>query len=370
MKWLITSVASLVGQNILDVLEYPEFSRRSLVNIVGLNSLPDSAGNFRCDRCYLVPPTGSAEYSSRICEILYEESPDLILCGRDEDTLVLSRLKREHPDLPGALPCADPHAALVGIDKWQTWLFTRRHGLPFAESFMVGEPCIDADLETFCRRVGYPLIAKPVRGFASRGVCFVRHAAEAQSIARQRDFLFQEYLGDPRELEPYFAGLQGPIPLFACAPGTGHYSCQTMIAPDGQITPVFISHHPQEYGRSLCNRRVSDSALAELTEAYARAFVAEGGAGPLNLGFRRDREGRWKVQEINLRHTGSTFARLLLDFDELYYSVRDFVPGATFPKFASGKSERFNRVDQYRYTYAIPDSAVAALESSGVWSRT
>ena len=54
MKWLITSVASLVGQNILDVLEYPGFSRRFLVNIVGVNSLPDSAGNFRCDRCYLV----------------------------------------------------------------------------------------------------------------------------------------------------------------------------------------------------------------------------------------------------------------------------------------------------------------------------
>ena len=78
--------------------------------VVGSNSVPDAACNFRCDRCYLLPLTATAEYSARMREILLEESPDLILCCRDEDTLALSQLKSQHPELPGALPVAEPRA--------------------------------------------------------------------------------------------------------------------------------------------------------------------------------------------------------------------------------------------------------------------
>ena len=39
MKLLITSVGSLVGQGILDVLECPGRSRRGLVTVIGTNSL-------------------------------------------------------------------------------------------------------------------------------------------------------------------------------------------------------------------------------------------------------------------------------------------------------------------------------------------
>lgn len=59
IKILIASVGSLVGQNILDALEFPEFNRRNLVHITGTNSISLTANNFRCDECYLVPPTAS-----------------------------------------------------------------------------------------------------------------------------------------------------------------------------------------------------------------------------------------------------------------------------------------------------------------------
>src|SRR5687767_2402758 len=104
MELLITSVGSLVGKAILDVLEFPGLSRRSPVRVIGTNSVADAANNFRCDRCYLVPQSVTAEYHARIRAILVEESPDLILCGRDQDALTLSQLKAQHPGLPGALP--------------------------------------------------------------------------------------------------------------------------------------------------------------------------------------------------------------------------------------------------------------------------
>lgn len=86
----ITSVGSLVGQNILDSLE----GRREGIEVVGVNSVAAAAGNFRCDRAYLAPPASrSGEYLDRLAAVLNEEKPDLVLPGRDDDVLALARLK-------------------------------------------------------------------------------------------------------------------------------------------------------------------------------------------------------------------------------------------------------------------------------------
>ena len=370
MKLLITSVGSLVGKAILDVLEFPGLSRRSLVRVIGTNSVADAANNFRCDRCYLVPESVTAEYHARIRAILVDESPDLILCGRDQDTLTLSQLKAQHPGLPGALPVGEPRAALIGLDKFETWQFTRRHGLPFAETFMPGKSGDGAALEAFCQQVGYPLVAKPVRGFASRGVYFVRDAHDVQLIAQREGYLLQEYLGDPLRLEPYFASLHGLTPLFAQAPDTDHYSCQTVIAPNGDCAPILIAYYHREYGKAVLARRISDSSLDALTAAYARAWASEGARGPVNFQFRRDRHGNWKVQEINLRNTGTMCARFLLGMDELYLIVRDFVPGVSFPEMHPAENERSDHVSKHLSTFLVPDTAIATLTGTGVWSRS
>lgn len=370
MKLLITSVGSLVGQNIMDVLEFPGFSRRSRIEVVGINSLPDSPSNFRCDRCYLVPETSAAEYVPRLRQILSEESPALILCGRDEDTVVLSQLKTMQPDLPGALPCASSHAALLAHDKWQTSLFARRQALPFADTYVPDASGGEANLLAFCEHVGYPVVAKPVRGSASRGVFFVRNPADARLMAQRQGLLFQEYLGDPATLAPYFESLQGPAPLFAQCQDAGHYSCHTSIAPKGRFGPVFVMYNHHEYGHSVWNRRVSDVTLEALTLAYAEGLVAEGATGPLNVQFRRDRRGDWKVQEINLRNTGSTLARFLLGLDEIYLIVRDFVPGVVFPELHPCENDRIEQVIKRYLAYPISASAVATLRSSGVWCRS
>ncbi len=66
LRLLIVSVGSLVGQNILDSLEFPAFSRRHLVFVAGTNSLVMTANNFRCDEFFLVPPTSSPDYPESI----------------------------------------------------------------------------------------------------------------------------------------------------------------------------------------------------------------------------------------------------------------------------------------------------------------
>lgn len=370
MKLLLTSVGSLVGQNILDVLEYPGFSRRSLMQVVGTNSRPDAPFNFHCDRCYLVPPTSAAEYPERMREILLEEAPDLILCCRDDDTFALSQLKSQHPELPGTLPVGAPHAALIGLDKWQTWLFARKHALPFAESFMPGQSGDGAALEAFCQRVGYPLVAKPARGAASRGVCFVRDTEDAQAVAKRPGYLFQEYVGDPGSLEPYFAALQGPPPLFAQCTNAGYHVCHAMIAPNGDLAPIMVTENQTEYGRTIVTSRIVDPALEALAANYARALFIEGGAGPISLQLRQDRNGVWKSVEINLRATGGTLARFLRGSDEIYHVINAFVPSAAFPELRPHGIDSFEHIVRQYYSYPLVASDVSTLQRSGVWSRS
>ena len=370
VKLLLTSVGSRVGQHILDVLEYPGFSRRSLVQVVATNSLPDAACNFRCDRCYLVPLTAAAEYPARMQDILRDEFPDLILCGRDEDTYALSQLKSQHPELPGALPLGPPRTALIGLDKWQTWLFARKHRLPFAESFMPGQSGGGAALDAFCRRVGYPLIAKPTRGAASRGVCYVRNACDAEVLARRKNYLFQEYVGEPRALEPYFATLQGPPPLCAQSTDAGYHASDTIIGPSGDIAPIVVRENHAVSGDVMdWSRRVVDPTLDALASDYARAMLLEGGTGPMNVQFRQNCDGLWIAVEINLR-TNGLLNQFLMGVDRLGFIVNTFVPGASFPELRPHNADRCDQVQLQIYSYQVFGSDVSILRNSGVWSRS
>jgi hypothetical protein len=369
LRLLLTSVGSLVGENILNVLDFPGFSRRSLVYVVGTNSLPDAAGNFRCDRCYLVPPTRGADYPTRMQEILMKESPDLILCCRDDDTLALSQLKHLHPDLPGVLPVGSPQAALIGLDKWQTWLFARKHGLPFAESFMLGESGDEAALEAFCQRVGYPVVAKPARGAASRGVYFVRHADDAQVIAQESGYLFQEYVGDPRDLERYFASLRGPPPLFAQLSAAGYHVSHAIIRPTGNVVTMLVTENQTTFGHTNLNRRVIDSALDAITLDYVRALFQEGGMGPMNLQFRRKSSGSWRALEINLR-TSSMLSRLLMGVDQLHQIISAFLPDVSFPELHLDGTETCDLVRKHYYCHPVFNPQVSTLKRMGVWSRS
>ncbi|WP_292471420.1 hypothetical protein [Methanolobus sp.] len=78
MKILIVGVGSLVGQNILDVFNYPQFNRRKYVTVFGTNSLEYNANNFRCDKCCIVPTTASGEFVPSIINVIFAFCRDIL----------------------------------------------------------------------------------------------------------------------------------------------------------------------------------------------------------------------------------------------------------------------------------------------------
>lgn len=367
IRLLITSIGSLVGQNILDVLDYPAFNRRAWVHLIGTNSVGASANNFRCDRCHLVPETASPEFLPRMATLLREETPDILLCGRDEDTATMRDLLRQQPACHARIPHGSVESLLVALDKGRSWRFCQQHGLPFAETLIPRQDPSAGEFEAFAARVGYPLVGKPARGFASKGVFFVRNPAEAVAVARLGPYVFQEYLGDPATLSGYFQSLEAAPPLFAHAPNVFHHSCHTFIYPDGHLDQIFVSRNAHNAGVTVGFERVWDDALATLTTDFARALHAEGGMGPMTVQFRRDRRGNWKAMEINLRTNGNTFPRFLMGQDELGIIVNTLFPDADFPVYAGSVNDRDHLACKVLRVETITRAAVARLQADGVF---
>ena len=121
----MTSVGSLVGQNIQDVLEFPDFRRRDMVELIGTNTIASSPNNFRCDRCYLVSETYTSDFKIQLKNIILKEQPDLILNARDEDTETVALLLEHNRELPGKLPYGNATTLKYALNKWETWLFCK-----------------------------------------------------------------------------------------------------------------------------------------------------------------------------------------------------------------------------------------------------
>jgi len=369
IKILISSVGSLVGQNLLDVLDAPIFNRRDLVEIIGTNSIVNSPNNFRCDKCCIVPNTSTIEFTSRMVEIISKEKPDLILSARDEDTEAMMVLMNNNPQLKGQLPYGKLKTLIYALNKWQTWLFTKKYNLPFANSFVIGKSGKINELKAFVEKVGYPMIAKPIQGFASKGVFFIRNWEQAEYVSTFKNYMFQEYLGKPDAMDAYFKLIDGPTPLFASAPGIYHYSCHTNISSTGSIDEIFISKNDHKDGATMGFRRVKNKKLEELAIAYSKALYNEGGYGPLTIQFRLDKNDNWKAQEMNLRTNGNTYPRFMMGQDDLGLIINDILPNHNFPIYYAEENASNYIIGKSLLSNIMLSEDIEELNNTGTWER-
>lgn len=370
IKLLITSVGSLVSQNILDVLEYPLFRRRELVEIIGTNSLALNSNNFRCDKCYLVPDTSTENFKNILSKILIENNPDIILNGRDEDTVVVGEILDILPELKSKHPYGSIKTLIYALDKWQSWEFSKKYNLPFAETFMFGKSGELNELKIFVERLGYPLIAKPVRGFASKGVFFIRNWKDVITASRFENYIFQEYLGNADINNEYFNMIDSLTPLFAHAPNIYHYTCHTFIKPNGEIMPPFISHNQHQSGATVGFRKIENEELNEIIINFANAIKMEGGAGPFGVQFRKDKNGEWKAQEMNMRPNGNTFPRFMLGQDDLALIFNSYLPEFNFPEYIVPTEIKQNIITKSLYANRVSKIDLENLEKSGYWIKS
>lgn len=363
IKILITSVGSLVGYNILDVLE----GRRQRLQIIGTNSVATESNIYRCDKAYFVPPTRhkKADFSDRLLEILESERPSLIIPGRDDDLTVLATLRTYKPEFANSCLCGSEKSVEIITDKWLTYKFASTHDLPFATSAIPTPASENSEVKRLVSEYGFPLLVKPRNGFGSHGVFIISNEEQLRKSLELENIVIQQYLSNPEDLESLYSRLQNEgTPLFFSFEEV-KYSLQTFIHRDATIGEVFCTLHKMVSGRSLKVEKITNEMLENIAFRYAKALAAEGWFGPLNIQCQRQPSGEFLAYELNGRFTGATSARYHLGFDEVGNTLNALL-GLRLESNRSQASAS-SQVSRYVTTLPIPDDAEANFKDQGKW---
>jgi carbamoyl-phosphate synthase large subunit len=362
LRLLVLSVGTRVGQNILTTLK----GRRQGLLIMATSSVANEPALFDADVVYRVPPTAAEpdNFERALLDIVDRDGVDLVIPCRDDDVEFLAHLRDRRPGFAPRLLCGGGAAARVISDKWLSAEFCAQHDLPFAASLVDRS---DDARKAFVARHGFPLVAKPRRGYASLGVYMLWNEAQLRRTLDQGDYIVQQFLGDPRTIADYLATVEAKgIPLHHTFQGTRH-SIQALIAPDGTIAHVMCICLVSDRRRSKWVGPDTDPASQEIGARCAAVFAEAGWRGPLNIQCQRAPDGRLFIHEFNGRFTGATLARWLVGFDEVGAAVERF----TGRRMPTGRAPAPAALEAFESVVgrAADPGDVATLERDGVWRR-
>jgi carbamoyl-phosphate synthase large subunit len=366
MKLLITSVGSLLGQNVLDSIE----SRRNLLNVVGLNSIAENARNFRCDKVYLVRKVSHPKFLDEFSEIVETEKPDFILPGRDEDCVFLADFKSKHPkEFSNKIPFGSSFIPKIMLDKYESHLFCKQHKLPFADTFLYVNKDDKNGLDQFVSKYGFPLLVKPREGFGSLGVYYILNQTQLNETIKTGNVLFQEYLGKSDRILKYESVFKKGIPLFFQIPEHEQYAAQTIIHRDGTIGEIFFVVATMVFGRAESSKHIVNKEVEQLVRRFSKVFYENGWYGPVNFQLKQDRNGSWKVFELNPRLTGTSSGRVLMGYDEIGLLTDIFLPERKFPNLSKKEKVKGTHI-KYLHDSLLLDKDVETLKANKVWKKS
>ena len=362
-KILLTSVGSLVGYNVLDVLE----GRRQDLQIIGTNSIETDSNVYRCDKAYYVPSTknNNTDFVNRLLEIQSIEQPDLIIPCRDDDIGVLSRLRTHNPEFTNICLCGSEKSVGMMLDKWLTFKFTSSHNLPFAASALPNPDSDNSEVNNLIKEYGFPLLAKPRDGYASLGVFIISNEKQLGEALKKKNILIQQYLSNPKVLEELYIRFQNEgVPLFFSLEEEKH-SIQTFVHRDGNIGEIFCTLHKMVSGRSLRVEKINNDTLKDIGLRYAKAMASEGWVGPLNIQCQLQQSGEYVAYELNGRFTGATSARYYLGFDEVGNTLNTLL--GLHLQCNSSQRLKSKQVSRYVTTNPIFDDDLTKFGNQGSW---
>nr|VFJ65207.1 MAG: carbamoyl-phosphate synthase large subunit [Candidatus Kentron sp. DK] len=361
-KLLITSVGSLVGQNVLDTLE----GRRENLRIIGTNSVAEAAGNFRCDSSFLVASAAERQrFVADLVRIISDEKPDVIVPGRDADIEILARIRETDFPESTAFLCGSPEFAAIMDDKVRSYTFAEAYQLPFARSCETGQADSLAEAQKLVAEYGYPLIAKPKAGNGSRGIWVVTNEAQLERSSALIGYAMQPLLGhdEPIEMQTEYG-----IPFVWEVPENALYAAQVLIGKNGEILGKIAFVSRMVMGKCEQITHVEDPKLMQVVMRFAEQAIAAGWIGPLNLQFKKDSTRGFQAIEMNGRFSGGTSARLYLGYDEVQLLLNHWIGENIIP--ASALEGISRTVTKSLCDFPIRPKDVATLSTTGQWSRS
>jgi carbamoyl-phosphate synthase large subunit len=334
---LVTGVGDTVGQALVKTARQSSLPCR----VIGTDRDANSVGLGWVDAGFVLPHCAAAEdYLEDLSRLCARERVQLILPGSEKELELLSGHAEQLRAATGGIVVASPASVLrIAMDKWETCRFLESAGLNFPRYARADDA---QELARLIEEVGFPLLAKPVRGTGARGLVQITSRADLARVAAIEIPMVVQELLQPAEEE---------------------YSIEVYTLKCGRQAGALCYRRDQLIAGDTYKARVFSHPAAE---AEARAVAAAlRPSGPCNVQLRVTERGPVTF-EINPRFSGGVSMRAHFGFNEVEMAIRDLLRDETVPapRITSGLALRYWEEAYMDDAPFSPDARVAAIAPS------
>jgi len=307
---LVTGVGAIIGYGVISSLRKSKYD----CNIVGMDIFDDAAGQVWCDEFIQAILASDDRYISFLKDIIDKHQIDLVFFGTEQEIQKCYQSKDELGEYYEKLVINTGEAIELSEDKWKTSCFLKESGINYIKG------SIDCDFEKAKGLYGLPLLLKPRKSYASKGIIKTDSKSEFDAWKKEQgeQFMVQEMIGDENH----------------------EYTAATFAFGDGScIKPIVMR-------RKLSKAGATDKAIVEPVpeidvEIY-KIVKALKPIGPTNFQFRLHK-GVYLLLEINPRISSSTSIRTAFGYNEAEMCIEYFIEGHKPEErnLLSGKAYRY-----------------------------
>ncbi len=304
----IMSIGSGVGQSVIASLRLSQIDFFS----IGMGNNPLAFGSFECDESIIIPSIFDSQYLTVLLENIEKFNIDLLIPGSDNEALLLAKHKDVIEKHNTLIIVADYSFISKIRDKRNLHAMYPLISHLFVKSYTKEELVKNSKL--------FPVIAKPLDGFASKNIRIIQKISDLDGCGEQ--FVFQEIAYPHSQDTNYEAYLKSINKGFNLQ--ISEISIQYIISKDYQILGKMMTYNKLNNGVPIEITPIDEFEIWAQCEALIKILIDEKVVGPINIQGRLTDFG-FKIFELNARFTGISGLRALMGFNEVEASVINFL---------------------------------------------
>ena len=307
---LVTGVGAIIGYGIIKSLKTCAYN----VRIIGMDIYDDAVGQHWCDVFVKAIKAKDTGYLKFLKSVVTKYDVDLVIPGTGYEMRALCSVENSSEYLGCAVAINNSDLVKLSHDKWGFYLALVKAGLPAIPS------AIDGEFIEISKKLGLPMLLKPRREWASKGILFINDAIDFDYCKHKYgdQFMVQQIVGD--DSKEYTVAAFGYGDGICSQP----ICMRRSLSREGATNKAVIEQHP-----------MLEVAVKNMCSVFKPL-------GPTNFQFRFHGSAFYPL-EINARISSSTSLRTAFGFNEAEMCIDYYLYGKrTFNiKILNGKAVRY-----------------------------
>ncbi len=286
---LVLGVGGNVSQGIITALRHSNLKCK----IIGACISSESLGLFFCDKAYISPYANDPNFIEWVSEVCKKDKINIVLSGVEENIVALEHERKNLIKLGIPFFNTSLKYLNIGNDKLLTCKWLKENGLNYPK---FAEASNTAQVNSLISEVGFPIIAKPIKGKGSNGI-FIIKDMDSLRQSPTKGYIYQQILGTADR----------------------KYTVGCYVDKDGKLRGMIMMQRWLKHGTTFKAKIVHNPDIKKECERICKHFKA---VGPLNIQLRLH-NGKPTCFELNVRFSGTTPLRAHWGFNDVETFVKE-----------------------------------------------